>query len=545
MTAKGILTGVAVTLACAVVLRVAPQAQHRRPATLAVVAPADLRTWEPAIERMARVGDLRIRRVDADTLRSGRSHERLDQYYRGVRVRGGDVARQIDGGATISIFGSIYDDIAIDTSPRISVDQAAAIVQQASGVTLASSRQPELLILPEASGYRLVYRAVAFTLRGGIEYFIDADTGAIVRRLDAVQRQAAIGRGTGVLGDAKKMSVLSSGGVFSADDQLRPPILITFDMRGNVQRTLDFLNGRIALGASDRASDTDNVWTDTAVVDAHAYAGYTYDYYFRRFGRRGLDNNNLRLINIVHPANRADVLTQPPEIQSNLYLNAAYFGGGVMLYGEGLPPGITANSQSWNFLSGGLDIVGHELTHGVTSFTSGLLYENEPGALNESFSDMMGTAVEFFFQPSGNGPLRADYLCGEDVITPGGLRSLANPAANGQPDHYSRRLITGPPSEENDNGGVHTNSGIGNHAFYLAIEGGTNRTSGLTVTGVGAANRDQIERVMFRAFTQMMPANATYAVARTATIQAARDLYGAGSAAERAITQAWTAVGVN
>ena len=92
---------------------------------------------------------------------------------------------------------------------------------------------------------------------------------------------------------------------------------------------------------------------------------------------------------------------------------------------------------------------------------------------------------------------------------------------------------------------MHTNSGIANQAFYLAIEGGTNRTSGLAVQGVGAGNREQIEKVFYRAFTQMLPANATFAVARAATIQAARDLYGADSAAERAVTQAWTAVGVN
>ena len=117
---------------------------------------------------------------------------------------------------------------------------------------------------------------------------------------------------------------------------------------------------------------------------------------------------------------------------------------------------------------------------------------------------------------------------------------MADPQAFGDPDHYSRRY-TGPE----DNGGVHINSGIANNAFYLAIEGGANRTSGLSVQGVGAANREQVERVFYRAFTQMLPANATFAVARAATIQSARDIFGANSAAERAITQAWTAVGVN
>ena len=116
---------------------------------------------------------------------------------------------------------------------------------------------------------------------------------------------------------------------------------------------------------------------------------------------------------------------------------------------------------------------------------------------------------------------------------------MSNPAAFGDPDHYSRRQL-GP----SDNGGVHTNSSIVNHAFYLAVEGGRNATSGLAVTGVGFANREPMEKVFYRAFTTMLPAQARFSTARAATIQAARDLYGIGSAAERAVTEAWTAVGV-
>src|SRR5690606_7387274 len=121
-----------------------------------------------------------------------------------------------------------------------------------------------------------------------------------------------------------------------------------------------------------------------------------------------------------------------------------------------------------------------------------------------------------------------------------GIRSMANPHGHGHPDHYSVRF-TG----TSDNGGVHINSSIPNHVFYLAIEGGTNRVSGMPVQGVGSANRLQIETIFYRAVTQLLPANADFALARTATIQAARDLYGAGSPAERAMIEAWTAVGVN
>ena len=186
------------------------------------------------------------------------------------------------------------------------------------------------------------------------------------------------------------------------------------------------------------------------------------------------------------------------------------------------------------------------MTHAVTSATSNLIYQNESGALNEAFSDMMGTSAEFFFHPVGAGLGRADYLIGEDssrALAAGsrdGIRSMENPALYDHPDHYSRWH-----AGSLDSGGVHINSGIANHAFYLAIEGGTNRTSGLAVQGVGAANREQIEKVFYRAFTSLLPANATFSTARAATIRAAQDLYGAGSAAERAVLQAWTAVGVS
>jgi len=209
-------------------------------------------------------------------------------------------------------------------------------------------------------------------------------------------------------------------------------------------------------------------------------------------------------------------------------------GEGVMYYGDGLPSGVTVDGLQVNYLAAGLDVVAHELTHGVTDYSSRLIYQGEPGALNESFSDVMATGVEFYFQPG-----KADYLAGEDVFTPGGIRSLQNPQAFGDPDHYSIRYTGGA-----DNGGVHINSGIPNHAFYLAIEGGRHRLGG-TVQGVGAANREQIERVFYRAFTSFLVPSSTFSQARAATIQAARELYQPGSAAETAVIQAWNAVGVN
>ena len=517
-------------------------AQPRRNAALAS-EPAALQAWDSTVDAMLRTGDLEVRHAEADTLVDGRTHVRLQQFHRGVPVYGATLTRQTDDvGTTLSIFGATYSGIDLDVQPGLTVADAAAIVAARSGVDLGPDRLPTLVVLPTDDGFRLAYRAAAFTPVGSTEFFIDARDGSVLAELDAAQRQSAVGAGAGVLGDQKKMSVSSATGAFTTSDLLRPPSLVTFDMRENLQRTLDFLNGRISLGASDRAADSDNTWTDGASVDAHAYAGYFYDYYFKRFGRRGLDDNNYRMLSLVHPVPRATVLSQSTAVIGTFYLNAFYAGGGVMVYGEGLPPTVTAGGQRWNYLSGALDVVAHELSHGVTDFTSGLIYRNESGALNESFSDMMGTAVEFYYQQPGSGSMQADYLVAEDVVTPGGIRSMENPAAYGQPDHYSRRAVL---PLTTDNGGVHINSGIPNQMYYLAIEGGTNRTSGLSVQGVGVSNREQIEKTMYRAFTQMMPADATFAVARAVTIQAATDLYGASSAAVRAITQAWTAVGVN
>ena len=498
------------------------------------------RAWTSQVDRMIRGGELQVRQTREDTLLPGRTHERANQFYRGVRVFGGDVARQLRGGVTESVFGTIYQGIDVDPSPVIDEDRARELLGAHVGQTIDPAQHPELVILPlDAGGYALTWR-MRLTLRADTrQYFLDARTGAI--RLDFSDRkgQSAVGRATGVLGDLKKISVHASGGQFQAADDLRPPVIQTYDMRGDPRRADEFLSGRVDLGAGDLGSDTDNDWTDGPIGDAHIYAGYTYDYFFKRFGRKGLNNADIRIRTLVHPVRRADLQTYIEEFP-DFFINAFYNGGGIMVLGEGLPPGFTFGGQSWDYLAGALDVVAHELTHGVTEYSSDLIYRNESGALNEAFSDVMGASAEFFFQPAGSGPLKADYLMGEDVVRPGGLRSLENPGVNGDPDHYSRRY-TG----TDDNGGVHINSTIVSHAFYLAVEGGTNRTSGLSVAGVGGNNREQIEKVFYRAFTQMLPGNATFAVARAATIQAARDLYNANSPAERAVAQAWTAVGVN
>jgi thermolysin len=498
---------------------------------------------------MLRSGELRVRQVRDDTLIAGRVNDRAEQYYRGVRVFGGDVSRQMDAqGVVLSVYGNLYSGVDIGVDPKLTADEARARAGELAGLAQGpGAPDPELVVLPldGGGGFKLAWRVRAVTGTIDIvQYFLDAASGDVLLQYSDRESQAAVGRAVGVLGDSKKISVTAGSAgnavAFSMVDRLRPPVIETNDMKGDPTRTINYLSGNLQLNASDLATDDDNNWTDGAVDDAHVYAGYTYDYYFKRFGRHGLNNNDIRIRSLANPVRRtqADLVRYFNQFP-DFFVNAFYAGGGVMVYGVGLPPGFTLGGQSWNHLSGALDVVGHELTHGVTEFTSNLIYRNESGALNEAFSDIMGTSIEFFYQPPGNGDLKADYLCGEDVVKPGGLRSMENPQAYGDPDHYSRRF-TG----TTDNGGVHINSGIANQAFYLAIEGGTNRTSGLAVQGVGGANREQMEKVFYRAFTSMLPTNATFSQARAATIQAARDLYGSNSNAERAVTEAWTAVGV-
>jgi len=539
-----LITGVVAVFATALVSSPSRlRGQEPRLRQIAAVTPAELRPWDSQVDRMIRSRELEMRLDREDTLMAGRRHTRYTQTVNGVSIYGADVARQTDEkGLTVSIFGDVYEGVSISTTPSLSTDRVRELIAARTGVDLPADRAPRLMVLPRENGtFTLVYTARVATPEDITLYFIDAQTGAVVdQRSDAKRQTSSVGIGIGVLGERKKVSSSSQGGTYVGSDRLRPPVIETYDMKGNLNRLLNILNGFTAPAQSDFASDSDNDWSDGANVDAHVYAGYTYDYYFKRFGRRGLDNANIRIRSFTHPVNRQDAITASPAVLGTFYLNAFYAGDGIMVYGEGLPPNFTFDGQRWNFLAGSLDVVAHELTHGVTDYSSDLIYANESGALNEAFSDIIGTSAVFFFQQPGSGAGTADYVVGNDVVTPGGIRSLADPRSLGYPDNYGIRF-TG----FEDNGGVHINSGIASHAFYLTIEGGTNRTSGLSVQGVGAANREQVEKVFYRAFTQLLPSNARFTTARAATLQAAQDLYPGNNAIANALTQAWTAVGVN
>jgi thermolysin len=390
-------------------------------------------------------------------------------------------------------------------------------------------------VLPFESGYRLAYRMEVRTDWTIRLVFVDAKSGVILLSLNGIHTQAQIGQGNGVFGGLRKMSTNLTTSTYQAVDVLRPAETFTLTFNGLATR-LNFFIQTGALFNADIATDSDNSWTDGPTVDAHVYQGWVYDYFFNRFGRRGMDDRNGEIDGIVHPLARSEASRQPADVVNTYINNAFYCCSGLLVYGDG-------DGRAFGFLAGALDVVAHEWTHGVTDFSSNLIYRDESGALNEAFSDIVAAAVEFYYQTPGAAREQADWQIAEDayLLPPGFLRSLNNPRAGGEPDHYSQRQFIGTPI---DDGGVHFNLTIATHAFYLAVAGGTNRTSGLNVAGVGMANIERIEKIFYRAFTMLLTPSSNFSDARRATLQAAVDLYGSGNERNQ-VEAAWTAVGVN
>jgi thermolysin len=505
-----------------------------RPGTsIAAALPSEAEGWGLRILRMVASGELTVASAQRDGDFPGRRHLRYDQRVGGVRVFGFQLVQEVDEqGRTLSVFGHRLEEAAPDTTPRLTTEQAVTAALAAAGRDARAYAPVELVVLPLDDRTILAYTLKVAQYPRLDRYFVDAQTGAVALRYSDLQTIAAVGIGKGVWDDRKKVSADNANGTFKAADKLRPAPITTYDLRYDFGEVLNLFYGGVP-SSSFVAEDSDNNWTDGPIVNTHVYAGYAYDYYLKRHNRRAIDDND-----------------SPIEVSTHglAGYDNAFWNGASGFYGDG--DGINYN----NFASG-IDVVPHELSHGVTQFTWGGIYMGESGALNESFSDFMGTSVEFFFEPAGYGRLKADYFLGEDLsftFAPEvfAIRSLENPGMfcspapfGCDPDNYSKLVrFSGPCGDENDNCGVHINCGISNQAYYLLIEGGTNRTSGIRVTGLGPENRDKVEKIFYRGFTAFLTPNARFSDARAATIRAAQELYGDDAAAKTAAV--WTAVGV-
>jgi Zn-dependent metalloprotease len=273
------------------------------------------------------------------------------------------------------------------------------------------------------------------------------------------------------------------------------------------------LPGRLVRSEGDAAGD------DDAVNEAYDGADATYTFYKEAYGRDSVDGSGLSLISCVH---------------FGVGFDNAFWDGGEMVYGDGSNQLFIAGS-----LTKAIDVIGHELTHGVTQYTAGLEYRVQPGALNESFSDVFGSLVKQY--SLGQSAEEADWLIGAGLLVPaiGGqaLRSMSNPgtAFDGDPqpahmDDYHDLPDNNDP--RNDNGGVHINSGIPNRAFYLAA------------TAIGGNAWEAAGQIWYQTLTERLEPTSDFGQAANATLEAAADLFGAGGTEEQAVEQAWKEVGV-
>ena len=289
--------------------------------------------------------------------------------------------------------------------------------------------------------------------------------------------------------------------------------------RGKGIETYNMRKGTSYAAAVD-FTDTDNYWDnfnanfDEVATDAHYGAEVTYDYFYTNFGRNSFDDNGAKIRSYIH-------------YRSN-YSNA-FWNGYVMTYGDG-------NGTTWFPLTS-VDICGHEVSHAVTTNSAGLIYSYESGALNESFSDIFGNAIEYFADS-----LIFSWRMGEDITASGnGIRNMANPNNFNHPDTYKGKFWHTAPT---DNGGVHINSGVQNYWFYLLATGrsGTNDNGDdFVVDSIGIYKAQQIA---YRNLTTYLTPSSNFNEARYYAIQSAADLYGPCSDEVIATTNAWYAVGV-
>jgi thermolysin len=478
------------------------------------------------------VGRAEFVRKGAQVDELGFEHTRFQQTVRGVPVEGGEAIVHYDArGGLQAITDTFRQGLKVDTVAKLSESEAVSKAVNAYGGydLLTAAPESKLLVKRMDDGTdRLVYKVQLRREDGSLHtdmpvYYVDAHSGDVVGQFSNLQ--TATGTGQSLYSGSRSLTTYLSGTTYYLEDTGRK--MGTFDMR----------NGT---ASAYRFSDTDNAWgngstssTQSAAVDAHFGAQMTYDYYFNTHARKGVDGNG-------GPGGYTSIDGVTKLLSSRVHYsskyNNAFWNGTYMTYGDG--DGTTFSPLVT------LDICGHEMTHGVTERTAGLVYSNESGALNESMSDVFGAMVERY----ALGESANTWKIGEGAYTPAtagdALRYMDNPHAKAggtyttddDPDHYAERY-TGTA----DNGGVHINSGIGNKAFYLVAKGGTHHRSGVTVTGIGA---DAAAKIWYKALTTYMTSSTNFAGARTATLNAAAALYGSGSANYNAVASAWTAVGV-
>ena len=460
-----------------------------------------------------------VRNVVTDP--DGTQHVRYDRTFKGLRVLGGDlVVARSKTGATKDVHYNASGKVAVaSTTPSVSESAAEASGARRAGYA-ARSKDGELVVWAGDGSPRLAWDVVTQGVKADqvpsrLHTVVDARSGAVITSWDEIQT----GSGDGIFYDVTIGTRAHTGGGYEMKD-------------ANGNYATDVHNqGDPDTGvgpAGDLFLDADDVWGNGAVsdrssaaVDAQYGAEKTFDYYKNVLGRNGIWNDGRGAPSRVHFANG---------------MVNAFWDGTQMSYGDG------ANNQA---PLTEIDVAGHEMSHGVTENTAGLVYTGDAGGLNEATSDIFGTAVEWYANAPGD---PGDYLIGEKININGNgtpLRYMDKPSKDGvSPDCWSTNTKNLNP---------HYSSGALNHWFFLASEGSGARTvNGVSynspvcggapaVTGAGRTN---IEKVWYRTLATKLTSTSNYAAARNGAIASAKELYGATSQACKSVEAAFTAIAV-
>ncbi len=477
--------------------------------------------------------DLILKRTEQDKF--GFIHFRFYQTYKGIPVENSMFIIHTKNGLLKSLGGSIVTDFDALMDER-AASKISAAQSIASAVNYVHAKlyawqdadmeqrikiqtgNPNASYLPKASlvwysptddvssrELRLCYKVDVYAREplSRAYYFVDAITGNVLGKKDEIFYSDATGTANTAYSGAQTIHSDLNGSSYRLRDYTKGNGIIT-------------LHGETASRGTDYNSSTAN-WTLTgtniAALDAHYGVSQTYAYYKANFNRNSYDNAGTALYSYVNDPT---------------YTDNAFWDGSAMNFNKRSnsklnPGGVT-----------GIDVTGHELTHGVTQAESGLNYSKEPGAMNESMSDIMGKSVQFWSKPTD-----VNWLMSNDMNWI--IRSMSDPNSQGQPDTYKGTYwATGSA----DNYGVHTNSGVGNFMFYLLVTGGSgtnDKGNSYSVSGIGLSEADQI---LYRSNTTYLTPTSQYADWRTACINAATDLYGASSNEVIQVENAWYAVGI-
>jgi bacillolysin len=481
----------------------------------------------------------------SETDQLGFTHQKFAQYYQGIRVEHADYTVHAKGGAIESISGDFEKISKLSIIP--SLGESAALTQalahvgankymwQTTDADAAAFRpKGELVVVrdgrvsnvtgPLVLAWKFNVYAAQPISRAYI--YVDARNGEVVLQDNIIKHAAATGTfATAYSGSRSFADGTTTGGYFLREGATRGLGIETYNCK----------KGNSYTAATDFV-DADNSWTeynnanfDNVAGDAHVGAQATYDYWKAVHGRNSYDNAGAKIKSYVH-------FDDTPG--DGVGYENAYWNGSVMTYGDG--------ATRFRPLTA-LDVCGHEIGHAVCEKTANLTYSNESGAMNEGFSDIWGASIEAYAVAtlgftSGGVKAKSTWLIGEEIDkVQVALRSMSDPKSLGQPEYYKGvNWYTG----TGDNGGVHTNSGVLNYWFYLISAGKTGTDEKGIAYSVASLGITNAAKIAYRAESVYMTPSSTYSNARTATIAAAKDLYGANSAAEEAVTNAWSAVGV-